>query len=63
MDFGLPQNVFATTILHGSIALNGVSLTVSALAPDGGACQVAIISPHLGEHKLPRTWSPAPRLM
>jgi len=29
MDFGVPSDVFHTTILHGSITLNGVSLTVS----------------------------------
>lgn len=29
MDFRIPREVAGTTILHGSIALNGVSLTVS----------------------------------
>jgi riboflavin synthase len=29
MDFGIPADVAETTVLHGSIALNGVSLTVS----------------------------------
>jgi riboflavin synthase len=34
--------VAGVTILHGSIAINGVSLTVNALSPDG-QCQVGII--------------------
>ena len=42
LDFVLPGDVFATTILHGSIALNGVSLTVNDLR-DGAVCEVAII--------------------
>lgn len=41
LDFELPSPVFATTILHGSITINGVSLTVNALAQDV-LCQVAI---------------------
>ncbi|MDT8340419.1 MAG: riboflavin synthase [Longimicrobiales bacterium] len=44
LDFRVPPEVWDLTILHGSIALNGISLTVNALqAPD--RCQVAII-PH-----------------
>lgn len=47
LDFRIPGEVWAMTILHGSITLNGVSLTVNALeAPD--RCQVAII---------PHTWA------
>lgn len=43
MDFRIPKAIFRQTILHGSIALNGVSLTVNALVePD--VCQVGIIS-------------------
>lgn len=42
LAFSLPQDVFATTIPHGSIALNGVSLTVNDLR-DGSVCEVAII--------------------
>ena len=48
LEFALPEDVFATTILHGSIALNGVSLTVNGLH-DGGRCEVAII-PFTWEH-------------
>ena len=48
MDFEIPEEVAATTLLHGSIALNGVSLTVNAL-PGGNRCQVAII-PFTWEH-------------
>ena len=48
MTFRLPDDVFATTALHGSIAINGVSLTVNGLGPDA-ACQVAVV-PHTWEH-------------
>ncbi|MBI4538481.1 MAG: riboflavin synthase [Gemmatimonadetes bacterium] len=48
IDLRVPPGVAAVTILHGSIAVNGVSLTVNALpAPD--RCQVAII-PFTWEH-------------
>ncbi|MFC1575479.1 riboflavin synthase [Gemmatimonadota bacterium] len=42
MDFQVPEVVDRVTILHGSIAINGVSLTVNAL-PAKGECQVGII--------------------
>lgn len=42
MEFQIPQDLDRTTILHGSICVNGVSLTVNAL-PDPGRCQVGII--------------------
>ena len=44
VDVTLPPEVDAVTVLHGSIAVNGVSLTVNAL-PAPGLCQVALI-PH-----------------
>jgi riboflavin synthase len=44
VELTLPAEVDAVTILHGSLAVNGVSLTVSAL-PAPGRCQVALI-PH-----------------
>lgn len=47
IDFTLPEEVADVTVLHGSIALNGISLTVNAL-PDNSVCQVSII---------PHTWS------
>lgn len=48
LEFALPSEVWALTILHGSITLNGVSLTVNRLAePD--VCEVAII-PHTWTH-------------
>lgn len=48
MDFRIPRDVAATTILHGSIALNGVSLTVSDMpAPD--VVRIGII-PFTWEH-------------
>lgn len=36
MDFSLPLDVHAATIEHGSVTLNGVSLTVSELLPESG---------------------------
>jgi len=48
MDFRIPPEVAGTTILHGSIALNGVSLTVSdLLAAD--VVRIGII-PYTFEH-------------
>jgi len=43
VDLSLPPDVDAVTVLHGSITVNGVSLTVSTLS--AGRCQVALI-PH-----------------
>ena len=48
LDFELPADVFSTTVLYGSISLNGVSLTVNRLR-GAAVCQVAII-PHTWEH-------------
>jgi riboflavin synthase len=48
MDFQIPKVVAEVTILHGSIAINGISLTVNAL-PAEGQCQVGII-PFTWEH-------------
>jgi riboflavin synthase len=48
MDFRIPSQVDRNTILHGSICINGVSLTVNA-QPDPGICQVGII-PFTWEH-------------
>jgi riboflavin synthase len=48
LDMAIPRSVGETTILHGSIAINGVSLTVNAL-PGPELCQVAII-PHTWTH-------------
>jgi riboflavin synthase len=42
LDFQIPELVAEVTILHGSITINGVSLTVNAL-PGEGQCQVGII--------------------
>jgi riboflavin synthase len=44
MDFSLPSDVHRSTIEHGSITLNGVSLTVSELLPDNGV-RIGVI-PH-----------------
>ena len=42
MDFQVPDLVAEVTILHGSITINGVSLTVNSIPADG-QCQVGII--------------------
>jgi riboflavin synthase len=42
MDFRVPADVLETTILHGSITLNGVSLTVSDFVGES-AVQIGII--------------------
>jgi len=48
IDFTLPPDVAAVTVLHGSITLNGISLTVNEV-PAPGVCQVSII-PYTWEH-------------
>lgn len=48
IDFSLPDEVAGVTVLHGSITLNGISLTVNEL-PEPGVCQVSII-PFTWEH-------------
>jgi riboflavin synthase len=48
MDFRIPRDVAETTILHGSICLNGVSLTVSEFISDD-VCRIGII-PFTWEH-------------
>jgi riboflavin synthase len=48
IDFTLPDEVVGYTVLHGSITLNGISLTVNDL-PAPGVCQVSII-PFTWEH-------------
>jgi riboflavin synthase len=42
MDFRIPPEIWAGTILHGSIALNGVSLTVSDM-PEADVVRIGII--------------------
>jgi riboflavin synthase alpha subunit len=48
IDVALPEDVAEVTVLHGSITLDGVSLTVHAL-PAPGRAQVAVI-PYTWEH-------------
>jgi len=48
MDFQVPEVVERVLILHGSITINGVSLTVNAI-PSRSQCQVGII-PFTWEH-------------
>ena len=48
LDFRITADVASATILHGSITLNGVSLTVNAISDDH-ICQVAVI-PYTWEH-------------
>lgn len=47
LDFSIPEDVARGTVLHGSVTLNGVSLTVNELGESN--CQVAII-PHTWQH-------------
>jgi riboflavin synthase len=42
IDFTMPQIVAEVTVLHGSIAVNGVSMTVNAL-PEAGVGQISVI--------------------
>lgn len=48
LDVNLPPEVAEVTVLHGSITIDGVSLTVNAL-PAPGRAQVALI-PYTWEH-------------
>lgn len=48
LDVSLPAEVAEVTVLHGSITIDGVSLTVNAL-PAPGSAQVALI-PYTWEH-------------
>ena len=48
MDFRLPSEVAALTVPRGSVALNGVSLTVAELLGDD-VCRIGII-PHTHAH-------------
>ena len=48
LDFRVPAQIAAQTILHGSIAINGVSLTVNAF-PESDICQIGVI-PFTWEH-------------
>ena len=48
LDVSMPDEVAEITVLHGSIAINGVSLTVNRL-PSGDVVQVALI-PYTWEH-------------
>ena len=48
LDFNIPGAVLSETINHGSIALNGVSLTVSELVEEQGV-RIGMI-PHTYEH-------------
>jgi riboflavin synthase len=51
LDVDAPEVVAEATVLHGSIAINGVSLTVNALR--GGRLQVALI-PHMAAYQSAR---------
>ncbi len=48
IDVKIPDEIAAVTVLHGSIALDGVSMTVNAI-PDPGVVQVSAI-PFTYEH-------------
>jgi len=48
LDFSIPEAVLSETIEHGSISLNGVSLTVSELLGEKGV-RIGLI-PHTRAH-------------
>ena len=48
LDVRIPSHVARQTLLHGSIAINGVSLTVHALGKDD-VCRVAVV-PYTRRH-------------
>lgn len=56
LDVRLPGVVAEVTVLHGSIAMAGVSLTVNAF-PEDGVAQVALI-PYTWEHTTLRDLAP-----
>ena len=60
LDFRIAPDVALATILHGSITLNGVSLTVNAISDDH-VCQVAVI-PFTWEHTNLRALEPGARV-
>lgn len=60
IDFVLPPEIAEVTILHGSIALNGVSLTINAF-PSGTVAQVSIV-PYTWEHTALADLRPGDRL-
>ncbi len=60
LDFRIDSDVASATILHGSITLNGVSLTVNAISDDD-ICQVAVI-PYTWEHTNLRMLEPGARV-
>ncbi len=60
LDFRITSDVASATILHGSITLNGVSLTVNAISDDH-VCQVAVI-PYTWEHTNLRMLEPGARV-
>lgn len=56
LDVALPPEVEVVTVLHGSIAIAGVSLTINAI-PAPGVAQVALI-PYTWEHTTLRELRP-----
>lgn len=56
LDVRLPEPVAEVTVLHGSIAVSGVSLTVNAF-PEPGVAQVALI-PYTWDHTTLRDLQP-----
>jgi riboflavin synthase len=60
IDIQLPEIVAEVTVLHGSIAVDGVSLTVSDL-PEDDVARVALI-PHTWEHTNLARLQPATRV-
>jgi riboflavin synthase len=51
MEFEIPARLARYCVEKGSIALNGVSLTINGLKPSAEGCRVAItLIPHTWEH-------------
>ncbi len=60
IDVKVPGEIAAVTVLHGSIALDGVSMTVNAI-PEPGVVQVSVI-PFTYEHTTLGTLSVGDRI-
>ncbi len=60
LDFKISSDVASGTILHGSITINGVSLTVNAISDDD-ICQIAVI-PYTWDHTNLGTLEPGARV-
>jgi riboflavin synthase len=60
IDIRMPEDVAEVTVLHGSITIDGVSMTVNAL-PDRDVVQIAVI-PYTWEHTTLSRLAPGSRV-